>query len=188
MRQVAAAGSMPVSKESTRRLSGGGSIVWTATQPPPARPREWGDVLVFRGPRNRQSLSPADRREVRVHRAVVPGGAATPLHSQPEDDESFYVLEGELTFYLEGGQPIRASADSFVHLPGGVPHAFRVNSETTRILNVTTAQHERFFRATSAPALTRTIPPEAPPDIERIGAAAQEYGVGILGPPPGARA
>ena len=49
---------------------------------------------------------------------LFPRGMATPLHSQPEDDESFYVLDGEVTFYLEDGQPIPASAGSFVHVPG----------------------------------------------------------------------
>ena len=34
---------------------------------------------------------------------LVPGGMATPLHVQPDDHESFYVMEGELTFYLEDG-------------------------------------------------------------------------------------
>ena len=117
---------------------------------------------------------------------LFPRGMATPLHSQPEDDESFYVLEGEVTFYLEDDQPIAASAGSFVHVPAGVAHAFQVDSETARILNVTTAQHERFFRATSDPAKERTLPPAAPPDMDRLMAAAQEYGVEILGPPPGA--
>jgi len=119
---------------------------------------------------------------------LYPGGTATPLHSQPEDDESFYVLEGEVTFYLEDGQPIPASAGSFVHVPAGVAHAFQVDSETARILNVTTAQHERFFRAVSDPAQARTLPPEAPPDMDRLMAAAQEHGVEILGRPPGAHA
>ena len=41
---------------------------------------------------------------------LFPDGMATSLHSQPEDDESFYVLEGEVTFYLEDGQPIPVSA------------------------------------------------------------------------------
>jgi quercetin dioxygenase-like cupin family protein len=117
---------------------------------------------------------------------LFPGGMATPLHSQPEDDESFYDHDGEVTFYLEDGQPIPVSAGSFVHIPTGVAHAFQVDSETARVLNVTTAQHERFFRATSDPAQTLTIPPEAPPDMERIMAAAQKHGVEILGPPPGA--
>ena len=77
---------------------------------------------------------------------------------------------------------------SIVHVPKGTAHAFRVDFKTARVLNITTPQHESFFRATSDPAQTRTLPPEAPPDMERIMAAAQEYGVEILGPPPGAQA
>jgi quercetin dioxygenase-like cupin family protein len=119
---------------------------------------------------------------------VAPRGIATPLHVQPEDHESFYVLEGELTFYLEDGQPIPASTGSFVHVPRGTPHAFQVNSETVRLLVITTPQHERFFRAAGEPAQARTLPPEAPPDMQKVEAAAREYGVEILGPPPGARA
>lgn len=117
---------------------------------------------------------------------LAPRGMATPLHVQPEDDESFYVLEGDLTFYLEDGQPIPASAGSFIHIPKGTPHAFQVNSETARLLDLTTPQHERFFHAAGEPAQSRTLPPEGPPDMEKVQAAAREYGVEILGPPPGA--
>jgi len=119
---------------------------------------------------------------------VAPGGEGTPLHAHPEDDETFYVLEGELTFCLDDDQPIPASAGSFVHIPGGVVHAFQVDSETARYLILTTPQHERFYRAISEPARARTLPPEEPPDMEKIETAAQEYKVEILGPPPGAQA
>ena len=116
---------------------------------------------------------------------IAPRGVATPLHVQPEDDESFYVLEGEMTFFLEGGQPIRATAGAFVHVPKGEPHAFRVDSETATFLDLTNAQHERFIRAVAEPARERAIPPPAPPDMQKIGTAAEEYAVEILGPPPG---
>lgn len=119
---------------------------------------------------------------------LSPGGAATPIHVHREDDESFYVVEGELTFYLEDGEPVSASAGSFVHVPGGSVHAFQVDSETARYLIITTHQHELFYRAISEPTRTRSIPPAAPLDMEKIGPAAQEYGVEILGPPPGTRA
>lgn len=118
---------------------------------------------------------------------LAPKGMATPLHVHPEDDESFYVLEGELTFYLEGGEPVAASAGSFVHVPAGARHAFRVDSETARFLDLTTPQHERFMRAAGEPARKRALPPEGPPDMEKVAAAAEEYGVEILGPPPGAQ-
>jgi quercetin dioxygenase-like cupin family protein len=117
---------------------------------------------------------------------LAPRGAATPLHVHREDDETFYVLEGEMTFYLEDDQPIPASAGSFVHVPGGAAHAFRVDSETARYLIITTPQHERFYRAAFGdPARSRDLPPEGELDWERINAAAQEYKVEALGPPPG---
>ncbi|CAA9587503.1 MAG: hypothetical protein AVDCRST_MAG88-4195 [uncultured Thermomicrobiales bacterium] len=117
---------------------------------------------------------------------ATPRGVVTTLHAQPEDDESFYVLEGELTFFLADNPPFRAAAGAFVHIPKGVAHAFRVDSETARYLDLTTAQHERFMRAAGEPAQARVMPPPGPPDMEKVMAAAQQYGVEILGPPPGA--
>src|SRR5919107_524577 len=104
---------------------------------------------------------------------VAPASEGTPLHVHREDDETFYVLEGELTFYLDDDQPVAASAGSFVHIPGGVVHAFKVDSETARYLIITTPQHERFYRAISEPARTRSLPPQSPMDMEKIMDAAQ---------------
>jgi quercetin dioxygenase-like cupin family protein len=119
---------------------------------------------------------------------LLPGGQATPLHSQPEDDETFYVLEGDLTFYLGVGQSLAASAGAVVHVPKGTAHAYRVDFETARVLNITTPQHESFFRAAGEPAPARELPPQGPPDMNKVMSAANQYGVEILGPPPGAPA
>ena len=119
---------------------------------------------------------------------LAPGEEGTPLHVHPEDDESFYVLEGENTFHLGDDPPMTSSSGSFVHIPGGVVHAFKVGSETARYLIITTPQYERFYRAVfGEPARSRTLPPEGPPDMERIEAAMQEHKVEMLGPPPGAQ-
>lgn len=114
-----------------------------------------------------------------------PKGNATPLHRQPEDQETFYVLEGELRFYLDGGEPISAAPGAMVSVPPGAPHAFEVISDTARWLNITTAQHEAFFRAAADQASEPTLPPDMPPDMAKIMSAAQRFGVEILGPPPG---
>jgi quercetin dioxygenase-like cupin family protein len=116
-----------------------------------------------------------------------PRGEGTPLHVHPADDEAFYVLEGELTFYLGENPPISASAGSFIHIPGGVVHAFQVDSDTARYLIITTPQHERFYRAISEPAQTRSMPPETLLDMDMVAAAAEAHGVEVLGPPPGAQ-
>ena len=102
---------------------------------------------------------------------LAPKGSGTPLHRHQEDDEAFYVLAEEMTFYLGNDELIRASAGSFVHIPGGTVHAFRVDSEMARYLIITTPQLERFYRAIAEPAQTRTIPPETRMDMEKLGAA-----------------
>lgn len=110
-------------------------------------------------------------------------GMATPLHRQPEDHETFYVLEGEATFRA-GDATTHVGPGATVHVPAGTPHAFRIDSDTARILILTTAQHEAFFRAAGEPAAERVVPPAGPPDMDKLGAAAERYGVEILGPPP----
>jgi quercetin dioxygenase-like cupin family protein len=115
---------------------------------------------------------------------LAPQGSGPPLHRHQADDEAFYVLDGAMTFYLEGEEPVEASAGSFVHIPGGTVHAFRVDSETARYLIITTPQHECFYRAIAEPARSRSIPPESPMDTEKIGSACEAYGVESVGPRP----
>jgi quercetin dioxygenase-like cupin family protein len=113
-------------------------------------------------------------------------GPAAPLHVQPLDDETFYVLEGALTFHADGRE-LAAPAGTTVVVPRGTPHAFRVDSEQARVLVMNTpAGHEGFFLAMSEPAADRVLPPapEGPPDMARMGRAAADAGFESLGPPP----
>ena len=52
-------------------------------------------------------------------------GESVPLHRHPDDMESFYVLEGELTLYIDDQPGVPAPAGSFAHIPGGTVHGFR---------------------------------------------------------------
>ena len=74
-------------------------------------------------------------------------GESVPLHLHRDDMESFYVIEGEITFYVGERAGIRASAGSFAHIPGGTVHGFRIESETARYLILTTPRHGQFYRA-----------------------------------------
>jgi len=64
---------------------------------------------------------------------LAPRGAGSPLHVHHNEDEWFYVTEGELTFWV-GGQLIDAPAGSFVYGPRGIPHTFTVTSPEARFL------------------------------------------------------
>ena len=114
-------------------------------------------------------------------------GKATPLHTHPEEEETFYILEGEALFHLDGEEQ-SLGAGAFVSVPRGVPHAYRVTSEVARALILITpgdGAMEAFLRDAGEPAAERALPAVGPLDIERIGAAAERTGaVKILGPPP----
>jgi quercetin dioxygenase-like cupin family protein len=117
------------------------------------------------------------------HRA--PRGSGSPLHVHSREDEWFYVIEGELTLWVDG-ETIPAPAGSFVFGPRGIPHTFLVRSEEARFLLVTEpAGFEQFMREAGEPAARREIPPAAaePPDVAALTKLAASYGIEITGPP-----
>jgi quercetin dioxygenase-like cupin family protein len=112
-------------------------------------------------------------------------GAGSPLHVHHREDEWFYVLDGELTFWV-GGQVIGAPAGSFVYGPREIPHTFSVSSEQARFLLVTEpGGFEGMLLTLGEPAGSLTIPPAPtePPDMTRIIQVCAEYGIEIIGPP-----
>ncbi len=56
--------------------------------------------------------------------AVVPPGGGPPLHIQTREDEAFYILEGEVTFWADGDRVV-AHKGTFLHMPPDVPHRFK---------------------------------------------------------------
>ena len=64
-------------------------------------------------------------------------GLAAPMHSHEDADEIFYVLDGELTFFV-GEKRIEATAGAFVYLPRYIHHGFRVDSTEARVFNFVT--------------------------------------------------
>ena len=129
---------------------------------------------------------------------VLPRGAAPPLHSHPQD-ETFHVLEGEVTIWVVEPEAAedrrwvethaqRCGVGATAFAPGGTAHSFRVESDTARMLFLSTpAGIEDFVHALAEPARWPWLQP--PPDgprvpAERLQAVEREHGVVRLGPPP----
>nr|MBA2600864.1 cupin domain-containing protein [Actinomycetota bacterium] len=111
-------------------------------------------------------------------------GESVPLHRHPDDMESFYVLEGEITLYI-GDQPgVRAPAGSFAHIPGGTVHGFRVESEKARYLILTTPHHGQFYRAITVASRPGGLAPLESIEGSQIKQASADYGVEFVGPLP----
>lgn len=113
------------------------------------------------------------------------GSGPTPhFHDQ---DEQFYVIDGEIT-YRADGQELKATAGSFVLIPRGTVHSFRVDSETATLLNsYTPAGFERVITELGEPAQARTLPPAGRPavpfDMEKANRIFQEGGMHIVHEP-----
>ena len=145
-----------------------------------------GDARWFLGALGtiKSSAETTDGR-VAVLEFLWPQGSGSPLHVHRNEDEWFYVIEGELTLWV-GGEVVVAPAGSFVYGPRDVPHTFLVTSAEARFLMVTEpAPFADFVRAMSEPAQALTLPPASvqSPSPEQMTAVAAEYGIEILGPP-----
>ena len=94
---------------------------------------------------------------------LMPRDAGPPPHKHTWSDETFYLLEGEITFLL-GEEIKRAGRGDFVMVPRDTRHAFRVESDTARILNgYTPASMEALVAEMGRPAAARVLPPQGPP-------------------------
>jgi quercetin dioxygenase-like cupin family protein len=116
----------------------------------------------------------------------TPLRSGPPLHVQHWEDESFYVLEGEYEFMVEG-RTIRAGAKSLIYVPKGNLHTHKnVGEGLGRMLISQTpgGSHERFIEALGEAAADKASPSitEALPRMERIVAIAAKYGIEIPQP------
>ena len=108
-------------------------------------------------------------------------GEAVPLHRHSEDVESFYVLEGKITFYIDNQTGIGAGAGSFLHVPAGTVHGFRVASDSARYLILTTPRHGDFYRAISVPAGSAGLPETYDVDWDKVLAISERFGIELIG-------
>ena len=117
---------------------------------------------------------------IEVHKGNEP-----PAHTHQKEDESYYILEGSIRFWV-GDQVFDAKAGDFVYLPKGVPHKFEVQSEFVKeLMWITPSGFEQWFWDNSAPApemqaLPVMTGPPAPDMIAHFVQSLSEYGVEMV--------
>jgi quercetin dioxygenase-like cupin family protein len=107
-----------------------------------------------------------------------------PLHIHHREDEAWYILDGQMTLYV-GGEVHVAATGSFAFAPKGIPHAFTVDIEPTRVLVLAgPAGFERFALELGEEATGNEPPADLTvPAPEVIGPVAERYGIEVVGPP-----
>jgi quercetin dioxygenase-like cupin family protein len=107
---------------------------------------------------------------------LMPEGAGPTPHVHPYGDEYFYPLDGAMRMEI-GGDTIEATAGGSVWVPCGTVHAFKVTTETCRVINsFAPAGMEQVTKALARPAERRALPPKGlATDPQGIAAFANNY-------------
>ena len=110
------------------------------------------------------------------------GNTRTPIHVHARDDETVYIIEGELTAVI-GGQPRRLTAGESIFLPRGIPHQLmNMSGNPCRyILIGTPALFDRFIEE-GGHELQRgeVVGPPTSDEVERLRMAAPKFGIALL--------
>ena len=120
--------------------------------------------------------------------ATQPPGIAPSLHVHTREAEAFYVLEGTMV-YQAGDEFHHLAAGSFIYLPPGVPHAFRITGTTpVRFLSFDSpAGLMDLYDEVGMPARERRLPGadgfSIDEEIPRWSEISPRYGLQVVGPP-----
>jgi quercetin dioxygenase-like cupin family protein len=114
-----------------------------------------------------------------IHSTVSPGFGPPP-HIHTREDETFYVLSGEVTYYL-GETPHLLRAGSVLHIPRDVPHHFKNTGSTVAEFLVQVApagNFDRYLQAVGEPVPANYVPaPPTPEHIQKVLALGPDFGI-----------
>lgn len=117
---------------------------------------------------------------IEVHKGNEP-----PAHIHQREDESYYILEGAIRFWV-GDQVIDAKAGDFIHLPKGIPHKFELQSDCVKeLMWMTPSGLDKWFwdNSVAAPDMKALPVMTGPPPAELIThfvKSLSEYGVDMV--------
>jgi quercetin dioxygenase-like cupin family protein len=110
--------------------------------------------------------------------ATEPPDFGPPLHTHHDAAEAFYVLEGEYIIFIDGREFV-SPPGSFIFIPAGVPHGFRVGRTASRKLVLyTPAAMVGYFDELSDAIQKGIVEPGELSDI------ATRHAMEVLGPVP----
>jgi quercetin dioxygenase-like cupin family protein len=113
---------------------------------------------------------------------LVPAGSTTPYHIHHNEDETFYIIEGEAEFVVDG-RLVSAKTGAVIFLPKNVPHGFRIiGDRPARILNfLTPGGAEQLFVQAGEPAASLELPPPSKLNIPKVIEVAKKLNCEVLG-------
>jgi quercetin dioxygenase-like cupin family protein len=120
-----------------------------------------------------------------VHLSAPPGHG-TPYHVHRNEDEAFYVLQGEFTIICNGNKSV-VGPGGYIFLPRNIPHGFRCSASVPSAMLTLAMPGSGFvgmITEMEEPANDRSLPPSAAPDFEKLTRMCAKHQIEILGPLP----
>ena len=106
--------------------------------------------------------------EYAVAHIIEPPKMGPPLHIHEDDDESFFIVNGQFTFYV-GDEVFEAKAGDYVFAPRGIPHRFVSGPEESEfIVTATPAGFDQFINELGTPVSKDASLPKAEPPSEEF--------------------
>ncbi len=110
--------------------------------------------------------------------AAEPAGFGPPMHIHHDAAEAFFVLAGEYVIFIDDRE-FTCPAGSFIYIPSGLRHGFRVGGVPSRKLNLySPAAMVGYFDELSASIATPDVDPA---ELDEI---ARRHGMEVVGPVP----
>ena len=107
---------------------------------------------------------------------LCPPGVVAPPHYHADEEEAFFVLEGDLVFTLgEGDEEVDAPPGTYIYIPPGVRHSFRCRSDVGRVYNtLTPGGFDHGLLKDGVPATIVELPPPGTSAIDVWNSLAAE--------------
>ena len=112
-----------------------------------------------------------------VETAEPEAGGGPPLHIHRDAAESFYVVAGAYEMHVNG-RDFHCPQGSFVHVPRGVAHTFRVAEPGSRKLNLYSPSAMEGYFSELGEAMADGL------DEDGLAEIAERYNMDVVGPAP----
>jgi quercetin dioxygenase-like cupin family protein len=107
-----------------------------------------------------------------MERTLPPSGRMPPPHRHSGNDEAYFVLDGAVTFILDGSTTTRG-AETFVLVPAGAAHTFgNTSDEPARLLVIHSPALDGYFAE-----LEQLWAGDQSPTVEQERALMSRYGM-----------
>ncbi|MBV9933052.1 MAG: cupin domain-containing protein [Actinobacteria bacterium] len=114
---------------------------------------------------------------------VVTAASNPPMHVQTDEEEAFYILDGEVEFEVDG-EVVTATPGTYALVARGAAHTFRVKTDTARMLVICSGKPadnlEDFFLGMGEPATERALPVPSAPDVNKLMALCERSGIELV--------